>query len=268
MKYISFKWSALFAFLLCIVSSVHASNRLTGQDLKDIIKQRAEHVGIELKAIIASEKVFYPCEDELQIFPKVKGNWKTVEVVCPLPYPWKLNIRTDVISPKPEKAQMHLKKRLKSQPRQKIKHNAEVIKKKPPKTKRRPIYSYVILAKPVNKGTVLSDKTAFDVKDFNYKVRGGFTDLNQIIGRKLKHSVSEGDPILARYLTKNYIVEKNNILDIVLVRSGVKISGKGVALSSGQLGEIIVVSNVDTGIKLKARIKNSHEAEIIAKHSE
>jgi flagella basal body P-ring formation protein FlgA len=57
-------------------------------------------------------------------------------------------------------------------------------------------------------------------------------------------------------------------LDIVLVRSGIKISGKGVALSNGQMDETILVSNVDTGAKLKVRIKNSYQAEIIAKHSQ
>jgi flagella basal body P-ring formation protein FlgA len=57
-------------------------------------------------------------------------------------------------------------------------------------------------------------------------------------------------------------------LDIVVVRRGIKISGRGIALSNGQLGEIILVSNLNTGVKLKARIKNSHEAEIIAKHSQ
>ena len=267
MKYISFKWSAVFAVFLCLISSVHASNRLTGQDLKDIIRQRAEHAGIELEAIIAAEKVFYPCEDDLQITPKIKGSWKTVEVVCPLPYEWKLNIRTDIISPKPEKAQVRTKNKRKSQPHKKNKRIAEVVKTKAAKSKERPIYSYLVLAQPVNKGTVLNDKIAFDVKDYHYKVRGGFTDLDHIIGRKLKHSVPEGVPVLARYLTKNYIVEKNTILDIILIRSGVKISGKGIALSNGQLGEIIIVSNIDTGVKLKARIKNSHEAEIIAKHS-
>jgi flagella basal body P-ring formation protein FlgA len=54
----------------------------------------------------------------------------------------------------------------------------------------------------------------------------------------------------------------------VVVRRGIKISGRGIALSNGQLGEIILVSNLNTGVKLKARIKNSHEAEIIAKHSQ
>ena len=260
MKYISFKSSALFAILLSLISNVHANSRLTGQDLKDIIKKRAEHAGIELEAIIAAEKVFYPCENDLQIVPKIKGSWKTVEVFCPLPYPWKLNIRTEITSPKPENAKLRLKKQLKLQPPKKNKPTVAILKTKPLKTKEQPVYSYVILAEPVNKGTVLNDKTMLDAKDYHYKVRGGFTDMDQIIGRKLKHSVSEGVPILARHLMENYIVEKNTILDIILIRSSVKISGKGVALSNGQLGEVIIVSNVDTGVKLKARIKSPYEA--------
>jgi flagella basal body P-ring formation protein FlgA len=47
----------------------------------------------------------------------------------------------------------------------------------------------------------------------------------------------------------------------------VKISTEGMALSNGQLGETILVSNVDTDVKLKAKIINSNEAEIIAKQS-
>lgn len=72
-------------------------------------------------------------------------------------------------------------------------------------------------------------------------------------------------PVLSRYLTADYVVEKNNVIDIVLTRGGIRISGKAVALSNGQLGEIILVSNLESGVKLKARIKNEREAEIITK---
>ena len=254
MKYTSFNWLIVAFTAICLASISEANTRITGQDLQDIIKQRAELAGIDLEAMIAAEKVFYPCETELKITPK-NDSWKTVEVLCPLPYPWKLNIRTEINTPEqvtePETATP-----------KSVKVEAE-----PQKPKKRNPYRYIVLAEPVAKGTVLNENTAFDVKDYHYKVRGAFTDLEQVMGRKVKFSVPEGSPVLARYLTKNYVVEKNTILDIVLTRAGVKISGKGVALSSGQLGETIIVSNVDTGVKLKARIKNSHEAEIIAKHS-
>ena len=267
MKYTSFNWLITAFTAICLANISEANNRITGQDLQEIIKQRAEVAGIDLEAIIAAEKVFYPCETELDVTPK-NDSWKTVEVLCPLPYPWKLNIRTEINTPeqvaKPEIAPAH-----------KVAENAKpktaLVKAEaapPPPQKKRTLYSYIVLAEPVTKGTVLNENTAFDVKDYHYKVRGAFTDLDQLMGRKVKFSVQEGSPILARYLTKNYVVEKNTILDIIFSRAGVKISGKGVALSSGQLGETIIVSNVDTGVKLKVRIKNSHEAEIIAKHSQ
>jgi len=267
MKYTSFNWLIVAFTAICLASISEANTRITGQDLQDIIKQRAELAGIDLEAMIAAEKVFYPCETELNITPK-NDSWKTVEVLCPLPYPWKLNIRTEINTPEqvtePETATpKSVKAEAEPQKPKSVEAEAE-----PQKPKKRNPYRYIVLAEPVAKGTVLNENTAFDVKDYHYKVRGAFTDLEQVMGRKVKFSVPEGSPVLARYLTKNYVVEKNTILDIVVIRAGVKISGKGVALSSGQLGETIIVSNVDTGVKLKARIKNSHEAEIIAKQSD
>ena len=98
MKYTSFSWLIAAFTAICLANISEANNRITGQDLQDIIKQRAEVAGIELEAIIAAEKVFYPCETELDITPK-NDSWKTVEVLCPLPYPWKLNIRTEINAP-------------------------------------------------------------------------------------------------------------------------------------------------------------------------
>ncbi len=264
MKFFSFKWLAAFCVLISLVSGVEAKNRLTGQDIRNAIKQSAKDAGIELEAIIAAEKVFYPCEGDLQIFPK-NDNWTTVESKCLLPYPWKLSVRTKIISQEPKETRPK-KPQGTSTPIKTI-PVLSALKETPKKIKERARYRYIVLAEPVTKGTVLNENMAFDLKDYNYKVRGGFKNTDQLIGRKLRHSVPEGTPILARYLTENYIVEKNAILDIMLVRSGIKISGKGVALSNGQLGEIILVSNLDTGVKLKVRIKNSFEAEIIAKHS-
>lgn len=272
MKYISFNLFRITFVLLSLANIAQANNRLSGQDLKEIIKQHANGAGIELEAIIAAKKVFYPCNSDLQIVPKYE-NWQTVEVICTMPYSWKLSIRTKITSPETEAVRLGVPSKPETSKRltpvvRTIMKRKQQIKKPQQQIKKRDSYNYVVFAEPVSKGTVLNENMAFEVKEYMYKIRGGFTDLNQIIGRKLKYPVSEGAPILARYLTKNYAVEKNTILDIIVRRSGVKITGKGSALSNGQLGEIIIVSNVDTGAKLKARIKSSFEAEIIAKHSQ
>ncbi len=133
-------------------------------------------------------------------------------------------------------------------------------RKDPPK-----LFQYFILNEPLNKGAIISNIDQLKTKLFNREVRGGYLDSSQIIGRELKVSIPAGQPILSRFLTTNYTVKKDSVLDLTLQRSGVKVTSQGRALSNGQLGEIILVSNLSSGIRLRAKIKNAHEAEIITK---
>ena len=269
-----FRKITLALLIFSLFSGVlHAAERLTGQDIKDILIERAKQDGIHLAPIIASHKVFTACALELEITP-LFGDWKTTQVSCSAPYAWKLNIRSilpsdpveakTMVKPKqkPDKTAIIKPALISSAPTKETPILKNKLKKRTAK-----LFDYVVLREPATKGTILSDPKYFTTKSFQYKVRGGFTKPEQIMGRKLKASMPEGKPLLARHLATVYIVEKNDIIEIHLRRSGIKISSEGIALSNGQLGEIIVVSNVDTGMKLKAKIINSHKAEIITKHS-
>lgn len=260
-----------FAFVNLLCGIVHPADRLTGQDIHNILVDRAKRDGVNISPLIAPQKVFTACDTDLEITP-LFGNWKTSQISCSAPDSWKLNIRSiipkEAIKTKPVKK---IKKKIDPkptisptfisvEPTKKTQAVKKEYKKRLVKT-----FDYVVLTAPVQKGTILSDPKYFDLKSFQYKVRGGFTKLDQIIGRKLKASMPEGKPLLARHLATVYIVEKNDILKISIKRSGLEIWSEGIALSNGQLGEVIIVSNIDTGVKLKAKIKNSHEAEIISK---
>ena len=274
MIYTFFKKITQAFIILSLFSGMATSaDRLTGKDIRNIVIERAKEDGIDLSPIIAPQKVFDACETNLNVTP-LFGDWKTTQVSCSAPNAWKLNLRS-VLSEKEIIANSVVK----------IKHkliDTAVIKpkiiaaipinktpsvKKVLKKRTVQLFDYVVLLEPATKGTILSDPKYLTTRSFQYKVRGGFTKPEQILGRKLKASMPEGKPLLARHLATVYIVEKNDIIGIVLKRSGIKVSSEGVALSNGQLGEIILVSNVDTGVKLKAKIKSSHEAEIITKQS-
>ena len=82
-------------------------------------------------------------------------------------------------------------------------------------------------------------------------------------GKKLKISLPIGKPILSRNLLMQYDVEKGTILNIVSEKSGFKISAKAIALSSGQIGEVVDVTNISSGLLLKARVKSSKEVEAL-----
>ena len=252
----------------------HSADRITGEDIKNIIIKRAQLDGVELSPIIANHKIFDACKTDIEVIP-VFGDWKTTQVSCNDPYSWNLNIRSKIsqgvieAKPKTKPAEKATNKIIEKRqiltavaPTKKAPAVKKILKKRTAE-----VFEYVVLREPATKGTILSDPKYFTTKSYKYKVRGGFTKTAQIIGRKLKASMPEGKPLLARHLAMVYIIEKNDIIDIVLNRSGIRVSSEGIALSNGQLGEIILVSNIDTGVKLKAKIKNSHEAEIITKQS-
>jgi flagella basal body P-ring formation protein FlgA len=217
--------------------------------------------------------VFTACALKLEVTP-LFGDWKTSQVSCSAPRTWTTNVRSLLLQDEVEAtAVVELKqmpvtvKKIKptlltiaaSEQKPVVKN---ILKKRIVKS-----FDYVVLQEPATKGTILSDLKYLTTKSFQYKIRGGYTKTEQIIGRKLKASMPEGKPLLARHLATVYIVEKNDILKLTMTRGLVKISTEGMALSNGQLGETILVSNVDTGVKLKAKIKNSHQAEIITKQS-
>ena len=263
---------AFFIFsLLCGIAD--AADRITGKDIKEILIERAKQEGIDLAPIIAPQKVFTACSTELEITP-LFGDWKTSQVSCAAPRGWKINIRSllpqdevviaEIVKPKQKPATV---KKIKPVLITVAASEEKVVVKKVLKKRIVKSFDYVVLREPATKGTILNDLKYLTTKSFHYKIRGGYTKTDQIIGRKLKASMPEGKPLLARHLATVYIVEKNDILMVTMNRGGVKVSTEGVALSNGQLGEIILVSNVDTGVKLKAKIKNSHKAEIITKQS-
>ena len=239
MTFTFFKPGLFLTIGLCFLSgAATSSDRLTGPFLKKAIVAQAQKLGVRLAPVIADHKVFYPCNTDLEIEPKF-DSWKTIQVSCTDPYAWKLVFRSNVLStklPTSEEGQ-----------------------------NRRETYSYVVFDRPVQKGTVVSVSDIVKVMNFSTWVPGAFSNKDQIIGRKLAQSVPKGVPILARHLTLNFAVEKNAIIDIILLRTGIQVTGKAIALADGQIGEIISVSNLSSGTKLKALIKNRHQAQIISK---
>ena len=305
MKFTSFKQIPLSIFIVVLTTvSSYSSERVSGSQIKDQIIAQASKAGIIVVPQTPDQKVYYPCADSLNIVPKGK-NWKTVEVQCESPFQWKINIRNIVKNSTEEKLERNLdptseknNTTVKYIPKLKVptelkkidrpapyetsvhrpltsgkeektakinKKNHVIIRDIPIRREPDKLFEYFILDEPLNKGAIISSIDQLKTKLFRREVRGGYLDSSQIIGRKLKVSIPAGKPILSRFLTTNYTVEKDTILDLTLQRASVKVTIQGRALSDGQLGEIILVSNLSSGVKLRAKIKNAHEAEIITK---
>ena len=239
MTFTFFKRMLLASIGLCFFAGAATSgDKLTGSSLKKEIIAQAQKLGVQLTPVIADHKIFYPCDADLQIAPKF-DSWETIQISCTEPYAWKLLFRSHVVS--------------------------TVASNSNESQNQKETFNYVVFDRPVQKGTVVSATDVARTINFSTWVPGAFSDRDQIIGRKLAQSVPKGVPILARHLTLNYAVEKNAIIDIIFNKAGIHVTGKGIALSDGQIGETISVSNLTSGAKLKALIKNRHQAQIISK---
>ncbi|MDA9854814.1 flagellar basal body P-ring formation chaperone FlgA [Paracoccaceae bacterium] len=227
-----------------IAGAAQAAERISGNEIVAQIIAQAKEQGQDVIPRLAGHKLFYPCKTKLSVAPKFE-DWQTINVSCAQPYKWAIAVRADVIMPAIE---------------------AKKAKSKTPNNEvAQPQHSYVVYSSPLKRGTVVEVKDLMVQTGFSSKVYGGYRQVSDVIGRRLTKSVSAGSPSLARHLEINYAILKDAIIDVTLTRSGIEIIGKAIALSDGQVGEVITVANLETGVKLKALIKNSSEGKIISK---
>ena len=234
------------AVLMCglIMGAAQADERISGHEIVSQIIAQAKEQGQDVIPRLAGHKLFYPCKTKLSVAPKFE-DWQTINVSCAQPYKWNIAVRADVKMPAIE-----LKKTKSKMPINKV---------------ARPQHSFVVYSSPLKRGTVIEAKDLTVQTGFTSKIYGGYRQVLDVIGRRLTKSVSAGTPSLARHLEINYAILKDAIIDVTLTRSGIEIIGKAIALSDGQVGEVITVANLETGVKLKALIKNSSEGKIISK---
>ena len=92
-----------------------------------------------------------------------------------------------------------------------------------------------------------------------------FGRLSDVIGRALNQCMSPHMPVMARHLAREWSVEEEDPLELVVVRGGIEILSSGIALDAGKLGDTIRVANTRSGTPLLGRIVGEKKVEVIAK---
>lgn len=78
--------------------------------------------------------------------------------------------------------------------------------------------------------------------------------LEDIVGLQLKRSLREGVVLRKRHLAPVSVVERGQVVRIVLRAAGLEIVGKGKAVSNGAIGESIRVVNTDSRREVVGRV--------------
>jgi flagella basal body P-ring formation protein FlgA len=111
----------------------------------------------------------------------------------------------------------------------------------------------VVVAKAsLSAGTVLSERQIKLVYRESILTRGGaVTDIESVVGAKLKRQVRVNDPILLQQLC---VVCKGETVTIVVEADGFRVKADGIALSDASLGERVRIKNSRSGQTFEAQV--------------
>ena len=218
--------SILSLILISTLQPVTAeTNIVYGADIEKRVGSFFQAAGIERKVIISSKRAYFSCVDELQVKPRVDGDWSTINVSCQDPKKWVVTLRTS------------------SQSNDDGASGQNIIGGT----------STVVFAKHnIPKGKVI---TADDLElklAANRSAHGAYTNLEKIIGHKAKKNITRDAVLKSRHLIVANDIDKDDDVLIVVGAGGLTISTYGQAMEDGQVGEMIIVKNLSSNKEFKA----------------
>ena len=259
----------LFAVLLCLAgikqASASAPTPIVGADINKLVAETMLAKGLKGAPRLSKSRKFLACKNGMSVEPMF-GTWKTVKVSCNDEGSWTVMVRTNLKTKvkttkkvkKAKKAKAMPKKsnvgsgKTKVKAKETVNASAKVVKRQ----KQIETMSIIALGRSMSRGDVIMPRDIITITVPVNAASGIFFNPEDVVGRKLKSSVTAKKPIQARHLKPKWLVEEDDEVVIQNQAGGISVNMVGLALENGQYGEWIKVQNVSSGIVIVGRIKN------------
>ena len=218
--------SFLSFILISALQQVAAgTNIVYGADIEKRVGNFFHAEGIERKVIVSPKRAYFSCADELQVKPRIDGDWSTISVSCLDPKKWVVTLRTS------------------SQSNDSGASGQNIIGGT----------STVVFAKHnIPKGKIISADDLELKLAANRSAHGAYTSLEKIIGHKAKKNITRDAVLKSRHLIVANDIDKDDDVLIIVGTGGLTISTYGQAMEDGQVGEMIIVKNLSSNKEFKA----------------
>ena len=253
----------LLAVLLCIVAineaSASAPKPIIGSDINTLVAETMLAKGLKGAPRLSKSRKFLACENGMSVEPMF-GTWKTVKVSCKDDGSWTVMVRTNL------KTAVNKFKKANAMPKRLVagSNKTKVTEKQTSKASTKVVKSQkqietmkiLALGRSMSRGDVIMPRDIITITIPVNAASGVFFNPDDIVGRKLKSSVTAKKPIQARHLMPKWLIEEDDEVVIQNQAGGVIVNMVGSALENGQYGEWIKVQNVSSGIVIVGQIKN------------
>ena len=259
---------SLFAaviFTALVAGAAGASTtELNGSDISRLIVDKLASQGLNAVPSIKPDRLFPPCDSKLEIEPMF-GGWTTVAVRCVTGSGWRFMIRTNLTSRSALVPIRDFKPGLGVNGPA----NGQAIEVAVARSEMATVVvdeiEVVALARSVSRNDMIAADDLLMVAISERNALGAFFDPADVIGRRVKIGVGVNQPLMARHLHPDYLVEEGNEVLISSYAGGISVDMVGYALDYGQLGEWIGVENASSGKAVHAKITGEKKVTVITK---
>ena len=219
--------------LLCFV--VGNAFGLSNLEINNAIKEYLTQNGVSPNFTINKKLKLPNCKKNIEVKKRFE-TYKTLKIICPQDNSWTYNVRIKVQNDKINPSQ---KRKLK---------NKEV--------------SILKVNKNLKKNQIITENDIYLIKTNKKGASNYFSYKKEVIGRKIKVSLREGQILRDRHIEKNWTIKEGQKIIIENNRSKIHILIEGIALNSAMKGDYVEVLNKSTGKPIKAWVKNNKKVSI------
>ena len=259
---------SLFAaviFTALVAGAAGASTtELNGSDISRLIVDKLASQGLNAVPSIKPDRLFPPCDSKPEIEPMF-GGWTTVAVRCATGSGWRFMIRTNLTSRPALVPIRDFKPGLGVNGPAKGQAIELAVARSEMATAVVDEIEVVALARSVSRNDMIASDDLLMVAISERNALGAFFDPADVIGRRVKIGVGVNQPLMARHLHPDYLVEEGDEVLISSYAGGISVDMVGYALDNGQFGEWIGVENASSGKRVHAKITGEKKVTVITK---
>ena len=202
---------------------------LSGEEINKHIKKLLTSEGIKSNPKFSPKKRLPDCNQNVS-YKKHDDSFKLVKVICEGEKPWTIFVKT----------------------------NANTTKKK--KLLGLKSYQILVLNKSMEKGNYIKKS---DLEFINSPVKYSFyNNKEELIGRKLKQNLRKGQYLQPRHFFKKYSVNEGDTVVIMSKFKNTEVSTAGIAMKSGNIGDVLEVRNSRSGKIIKGTLKKNKKIKV------
>ena len=226
---LSIKFLIIKLLILIIIFIPKTLYALSGKEINKNVKKWLASEGIKSNPNFSPKKKFHDCNNNIS-YKKHNDSFKLIKVTCTGKKPWTIFVKT----------------------------NANTFKQK--KIKAIKSYQILVLNKSIEKGNYLRKSDLIFInsaRQYNF-----YNNKEELVGRKVKQNLRKGQHLQPRHLFKKYSVNEGDVVIIISKFKNTEVSTGGIAMKSGNIGDILEVKNSRSGKIIKGTLKKNKKINV------